>query len=131
VFKAVTQKTKILRQKVQKSWESSSVIEVRDGVPTRVTTSVEVEIPLTETVAVVEESGVPALDEDGNQIYAKIPVMEELEEEEIVQVADGTRLGLRYSECHVLDGAYLRTLIVKQGALISDLKLRVQALESA
>lgn len=122
IHKTVTVKTKVQRQRVEKVVESRETIEVRDGVPVRTFIPEEVERGVTKTVAVLEENGQPALDENGGQMYVTLPVMEEVEEKVEVKEPDGTRLSLRYEQCLVLETAYLRTMLLRQEARIKALE---------
>lgn len=112
----------VLRQKTTTKPKTETSIEIRDGVPVRIVTTTDVEVGEYEQVAVLEEDGSLATDDDGNQIYASVPVMEEVLEDVEVQEPDGVRLGLRYGDCYAFETAYLRTLAHNH-------ELRIAALE--
>ncbi len=129
VTKKVKKMVKVERQKVEKVMEPREFIEIREGQAVLVSYAEEVHAPVSQQVPLVNEDGSPALDENGQARYATIPVMEEVEEEVEVEVPDGFRQSLRYTELQVLKEAYLCTLISKQGMLIEALEQRIHALE--
>ena len=131
VYTTSTVLTKVTRQKVVRSTEMRETIEMRDGVPVRVLVREEVEVAVTQQVPVLEENGQPALDREGRQVYATLPVMEEVDEVVEVREQDGTRLGLRYEQCLVFETAYLRSIQSAQSEMICGLKARLDALEGA
>lgn len=117
-------KTEVTRQKTEKIVKSQVVIEVIDGIPVQRKVNEIVEIGITEQVGVVDENGSDVLGMDGKRIMHSVPIMETVEVDEIVQVPDGTRLGLRYTECLVLEASYLRTLIANQEERILALETK-------
>lgn len=64
------------RQKTKTVKEEQTRIEVIDGVPTQKTKTVEVEDPVYDYVQVVDESGNPVYDQEGEPLTHPVPVME-------------------------------------------------------
>lgn len=122
LYKTVTVVQRVVREKTVLAEETVSRIEIRDGVPVQVFDVVEVRKTVANPVGVINDDGSPAIGDDGGQIFHLVPVMEEVDEEVDVEVADGTRLGLRYEQCLVFDTNYLRTLIAIQDQRISALE---------
>lgn len=103
-------------------------VEIRDGVPTLVYVTEKVERPRTEAKPLVYESGGIVRSITGTRMV-QVPVMEDVEEIEEVQVIDGTRLGLRYEQCLVFEIAYLRSEAAYLRSIVSTLTDRVAILE--
>lgn len=116
---------------------TSKNVEIRDGVPTMVVTTEEVEIQTTEEVVIVDEEGNPvtstreAIDEEGNPYTEEVtlthPVLlTETKTRQEVTGKTGTgvfKYGLRYAECAVFEAAYQR-------AIVADLAARLETLEN-
>ena len=66
------------------------------------------------------------MNDDGTQMMARMSVMEDVvvHKQEITRVSLGLRLGLRYEQCAVFEGAYLRRLVTELSADLADLRLR-------
>lgn len=122
VTKKVKKTVKVERQKVEKVMEPRERIEIRDGQAVLVQEVEEVEIAISEQVPLKNEDGSPALDGQGRQRYASVPIMEEVEEEVEVDEPDGFRQSLRYTELQVLKEAYLCTRIAQQEERIAALE---------
>lgn len=122
-YKTVTEIRPGKRPKVETYFEHRDTIEIRDGVPTLIRTTEPVERQIFASIGLVDESGKPVLDDEGNPRFASVPVLEDFEETEEVEVLDGTKLGLRYEQCLVFETAYLRSIV----SALSD---RVAALEA-
>lgn len=140
------------RQKVERVQEPVTAVAIVDGKPVQTTATQEVEKPVFEMVAVVDAEGEPVTrDEDefdangvllGTRSVAvmhPVPVMETVEEayEEAVETTEEveetyteevkigeTRLGLRYDQCAVIEGAYQRRRAER-------LEARMAAIEAA
>jgi len=97
-------------------------IEISGGQAILVQEIEEVEIPISEQVPLKNEDGSPALDSQGRQRYASVPVMEEVEEEIETEEPDGFRQSLRYTELQVLKEAYLCTRLAQQEQRIKRLE---------
>lgn len=123
-FKSESKVHRAQRQKVELVNETKEVIDIRDGVPTQRFVIEQVEHPVTESVAIVDELGNQIVDRSGHPRCANVPVMEEYEETVEVLVKNGTRLGLRYEQCLVFDVAYLRSLLIEHDQ-------RIRVLENA
>jgi hypothetical protein len=98
------------------------VIDVVDGVAV-MNKVVEVEsTPAFLDLLVVDINGDPVFDGQGQQLTHQVPVMEEFVEEYEDFESNGTRMGLRYSECAIFDAVYLKTLFAR-------LEQRIEVLE--
>lgn len=87
-------------------------IQMIDGQPVLV--EVDADILQFEEAPVVDENGDAVLNPETNEpLTHPVPVMEDYEEEVSVPVMEsrGTRLGLRYDECLVLECAWLRARV--------------------
>jgi hypothetical protein len=120
----VTKTRKATRQKQITKEVVRRVIEVVDGVAVLSEVAETEMLPEFDDLLVVDINGEPVFDGQGQQLTHQVPMMEEFEEEYESFESNGTRMGLRYSECAIFDAAYLKTLI-------ASLEQRVGALEKA
>lgn len=122
VTKTVINTELVEKQKTETITEMVETIEMRDGVPVLVFVPEETQVGVTQQVPIIKEDGSPATDAQGAPRYYPAPVMEWVQEDVESQVPDGKRLGLRYTECLVMETAYLRTIA-------EDHEQRISALE--
>jgi hypothetical protein len=115
-----TVRQSVTRQVPVTAPQETSAIEIRDGVPTLVRRTVDV--PVVQSVPVVDEAGAAVLDADGNPISYDVPEMTEETIEIDVEEQAGTRLGLRYDECLVIEAAWMRRELARAIARIAALE---------
>lgn len=123
VTKTVINTELVEKQKTETVTGMVETIEMRDGVPVLVFVPEETQRGVTQQVPILKEDGSPATDAQGAPRYYPAPVMEWVQEDVESQVPDGKRLGLRYTECLVMETAYLRTIA-------EDHEQRIAALEN-
>lgn len=88
--------------KIETLTRTKKTIKVIEGVPTQIEEVEEYDSPMLEYVGVVDETGAPVLDDNGDQLTHPVPVMVDVEVEEQVQVGTVERYGIRYE--HLLSG---------------------------
>jgi hypothetical protein len=145
ITKPVKRTVKRLVQKTEAKPVSEETVEIKDGVPTIVVKTREVQEPVVDMVQVIGADGRPVMverqievdgepDKDGKPTRTTqtiteprlhpVPVMIEAEVEETVDEPAGDRLGLRYDQCAVIEAAWARREL-------SRALSRIAALEAA
>ncbi|KIC25391.1 tail fiber domain-containing protein [Leisingera sp. ANG-S3] len=109
IFRTVTDTKMVQVQKVEKSTQQRTIIEVIDGRATEKTVSEEISVPVYEVLPVFDEAGQPVMVPGPGgpvQKTARVPVLVEEKREFTEEVEDGERLGLRYPElmCFIMAG---------------------------
>lgn len=141
VTKTVTTRKVMKVQKTSTAVTTVNSVEIDDaGRAVQVTKEVSETVGEVDYVGVVDEQGEPVYetmrqqkvdangdtitDENGAAIIElvqvqkmhPVPVMEEVEVETVEEVSDGTRLGLRYDQCLVMETAWLRRELARLAA---------------
>jgi hypothetical protein len=124
ITKPIKRMVKTQIPKTETKTISEETIKIKDGVPTVVVETREVQEPVVEMVQVIGADGSPVMIEVPTGIMLltdppkpqtrlvprlhPVPVMVESEVEETVDEPAGDRLGLRYDQCAVIEAAWAR-----------------------